>query len=313
MGIAAFLLLVASDCLIIYKLGFLSTGIRASNETDAGLYQTRFENRRKFNDTTQAFLSYMENLPVALLLVEPLCLAGVVAWVFTIGPPCFFIHSLFQSLCCPKDVDQKTYNREYWTDHVGGVFRFGASGLCLLVVPFSNTVLLLLGSWWDAVVVLRIVCQCMSFASAAVAGMSVNIFASGPKCAIFANSSDLVIESVIQLLSIILLRLTPICISLYASSMAWITFLSLIIHYDLRTDVAQGYAVLTIIKTVVSLSKIILGAIFVRLDLSKDGGMTCVDYIRHTDVHTHVIFVVDILVYGALIVMNGYIVNLHSD
>lgn len=201
------------------------------------------------------------------------------------------------------------------------MIRFADVYMCLLTAPFSYSSLLRQGGVWYAIVAVRLVCHATIFTAAVVAGMTVMCFVCyfipTPEVDVPVKSSEIEISGFHQLFITIAFRIGPIAISFYTASSALNTYLKLSTLYTLNAVVEVFYIALTLGKGAVSLFRLGVSALLLRWNLladnskSGDSAMKIMKFLNHTELHIHLLFVADMVVYGGLIALNLYMVVIY--
>ena len=198
------------------------------------------------------------------------------------------------------------------------MLRFADVYMCLLTAPFSYTSLIGQGGVWYAMVAIRMVCHATIFTAAVIAGMTVLFFLCcfmpTPKVDVPSTSSEIEIRGYGHLFAIIAFRVGPIALSFYTASSALNTYLKLSSIYKLGAAAEVVYVVLTLAKGTVSLLRLVVSALFLRWNLLTEDARNAkntihvIKYLDRTELHIHLLFVADVVVYSGLIVLNSYVV-----
>ena len=217
-------------------------------------------------------------------------LMTIIIWVC-----CWRRHGNFRASCCRRYM-------EY--------LRFNDLELAILVAPFANIHLFFLGNVWYTVLIIRLVFYAITFATAVIAGIRFVCAISCVYCCSCAcNNRAVEIRNYRHLFAGIGFQLLSIFLKLTTASSAFSTYLKLGIQGSYRFR--QKYLTFTVIRGVTSMFSLGFTAALLRwvvLKKEHQEGRSCLSrilgWLDKYQPHTHVAFVIDLVSYTGLLVLN---------
>ena len=189
--------------------------------------------------------------------------------------------------------------------------RFSDLQIVLIMAPFSNIPLYVLGGWWYIVIIVRLTFYAVTFASCVVAGMRF-VFACYCKilCTCGCDNDVLEIRNMNHLFLKIVFQLIPIFIKLNTSSAAIATYLTIGSHGG--PSFRQGYLTFSLIRSFSSLFSLGFSGAMLRWAVLKEehkweNRSWLTRWLRFLDkyqLHIHISFFFDMITYFPLILLN---------
>ena len=248
-------------------------------------------NAQRFAEGITSFCIFYESV---FLVIGPIY--AIVLWTC-----CWRRHDKFRLSCCRKYL-------EY--------LRFNDLELAILLAPFANINLFFLGNKWYSVLVVRLVFYAITFASAVIAGMRFVCAVSCLYCCACACNTEVIeVRTYKHLFVGMGFQLLSIFLKLLTASSAFSTYLELGIQgeYNFRLM----YLVFTVLRGVSSLFSLGFTAALLRWTvLKKDSqeNKSCLNrllrWLDKYQPHTHITFIVDMVCYIGLLVLNVMLLNM---
>ena len=245
---------------------------------------------RCFSENITNFCIFFET---GVIVTGPISV--VIFWI------CFWRrHDRFRANCCRKFL-------EY--------LHFSDLEVAFLVAPFANIHLFFLGEVWYTVLIVRLVFYAITFSAAVIAGMRYVCALYCIYCCSCGCNNDVVeIRNYKHLFGSLSFQLFSITLKLMTASSAFSTYLKLGIQgsYNFRLM----YLTFTVIRGVSSLFSLGFSAAMLRWSVLKrehQMGRSCqsriLGFFDKYQLHTHTAFLIDIVSYLGLLVLNAMIVN----
>ena len=249
----------------------------------------------------QAFAEGITNFSI---LYE--CLFLVIGPIYTIiiWICCWRRHDKCRLSCCRKYL-------EY--------LRFNDLELAVLLAPFANVNFFFLGNKWYSVLIVRLIFYAITFASAVIAGMrfvcAISCFYC---CACACNTEVIEVRTYKHLFVGMGFQLLSIFLKLLTTSSAFSTYLLLGIQLNYSRRLA--YLVLTVLRGVSSLFSLGFTAALLRWIVLKRESQENKSYLSRLlgwmdkyQPHTHIAFIVDMVCYIGLLVLNVLLLNMQRS
>ena len=214
---------------------------------------------------------------------------------------CWRRHDRFRLSCCRKYL-------EY--------LRFNNLELAVLLAPFANINFFFLGNKWYSVLIVRLIFYAITFASAVIAGMrfvcAVSCFYC---CACACNTEAIEVRTYKHLFAGMGFQLLSIFLKLLTTSSAFSTYLLLGIQLNYRLRLT--YLVFTVLRGVSSLFSLGFTAALLRWSVLKKESQeykSCLNrllaWVDKYQPHSHIVFIVDMVCYVGLLVLNVMLLQL---
>jgi hypothetical protein len=231
------------------------------------------------------------------------------SFFLVIGP----IYAIILWTCCWRRHDRLRLSccRKYLE-----YLRFNDLELAVLLAPFANINFFFLGNKWYSVLIVRLIFYAITFASAVIAGMrfvcAVSCFYC---CACACNTEAIEVRTYKHLFAGMGFQLLSIFLKLLTTSSAFSTYLLLGIqlNYSLRL----AYLVFTVLRGVSSLFSLGFTAALLRwtvLTKESQEHKSCLNrllgWVDKYQPHTHIAFIVDMVCYIGLLVLNVMLLTL---
>ena len=253
---------------------------------------------RQLEQVAQAFAEGITNFCILyecfFLVIGPIY--AIILWTC-----CWRRHDKCRLSCCRKYL-------EY--------LRFNDLELAVLLAPFANINFFFLGNKWYSVLIVRLIFYAITFVSAVIAGMRFVCAVSCVYCCACAcNTEAIEVRTYKHLFVGMGFQLLSIFLKLLTTSSAFSTYLLLGIQLNYSRRLA--YLVLTALRGVSSLFSLGFTAALLRwIVLKKESqeNRSCLNrllgWMDKYQPHTHIAFIVDMVCYIGLLVLNVLLLNM---